>query len=144
MVRTLPLLLILFTLTSCVSRTTAPPAKIEGDPLEQIIDLLIANRSGQTVEFPYLYDSLTSTIPVDSLENLIIADMLQQKGFEMVGWGHGNYPPRGPRIVSETFKKDDCYCTVSKIYYSTTYDTLYEMAERISCLDSLAYLNEIN
>lgn len=65
--------------------------------------------------------------------------MLKKKGFKVINWGRGSYHPRGARIVSITLQKNDCICEVNKIYYSTASDTLFEVVERIRCVDSLTY-----
>jgi hypothetical protein len=96
-----------------------------------LVDNLILNKTGIPIEFPSLYTELSEGLP-DST-TFLIGDYLIQQGFAVIESGRGNYPPRGPRIVTKVFKRQNCSCTVSKIYYSTTHDGYYEMAERIKC-----------
>jgi hypothetical protein len=112
------------------------------DFIENTIDFVIEHKDNKTIELPFIYDSLVSRIPEDSSEKLILAETLKKKGFKIIDWGRGNYPPRGPRIVSLVLQKDNCICEVDKIYYSTVSDTLFEIAERIKCSDSLTYANQ--
>ena len=78
--------------------------------IEKTIDFVIQNKDGNTIELPFIYDSLVSVIPEDSTENLLLVNVLKKKGFKTIDWGRGNYPPRGPRIVTLTMQKDDCLC----------------------------------
>lgn len=96
-----------------------------------LVDNLILNKTGIPIEFPSLYKELSEGLP-DST-TFLIGDYLIQQGFTVIESGRGNYPPRGPRIVTKVFKRQDCSCTVSKIYYNTTHEGYYEMAERIKC-----------
>ncbi len=100
---------------------------------DQIIDVTIETSSGESIEFPQLYDSLTYKIADDNDEKVKLVEKLKAKGFKVTNSGRGNFPPLGPRIVCVTLKKSDCECEVAKIYYSTTNDSLYQMAERIKC-----------
>lgn len=104
---------------------------ITKDFVEGIVEFAILNKNDQSIELPALYDSLSIGLPEQS--EFILAESLKKKGFKEIESGRGNYPPRGPRIVIKTFEKGDCICWVSKIYYFTTYDNLFEMSERISC-----------
>lgn len=99
--------------------------------MKKVIDLLIQEKSGETVEFPFLYKNLSEGIPEKS--TLKTATYLESLGFEQIQGGRGNYPPRSPRIISKTYRKDDCECEASLIYYSTTTDNFYEKAERVKC-----------
>lgn len=105
--------------------------------VEHVVDFAITNKNGQAIELPQLYDSLVTTLPADSLEKSILAEALAKKGFEKVDWGRGNYPPLGPRMVLWTLQKGHCRCEVGKIYYSTIADNLFEVRERIHCMDSV-------
>jgi hypothetical protein len=100
---------------------------------KKILELIINSDSSDCIEFPSLYSKLSNKIPNDSNENLIIASYLKSIGFKVTEWGRGNYPPLGPRIVSLTLVKENCKCTVDKIYYSTISDTLFSVSERIKC-----------
>jgi len=114
------------------------------DFIQNIIDFAIEHKDNKTIELPFLYDSLVSHIPEDSSEKLLLAEALKKKGFKVIAGGHGNYPPRGPRVISLILRKNNCVCEINKIYYSTVSDTLFEVAERIKCSDSLTYANENN
>ncbi len=74
--------------------------------------------------------------------HLILDSLLKEKGFVELSSGRGNYPPRGPRIVSKILKKADCYCEVNLIYYSTVFENKYEMAERVKCMDEADFKKE--
>lgn len=88
------------------------------------------------IEFPNISDSLYSRIP--ELSELKIANRLKNQGFRVIESGKGNFT-RGPRIVSKTLKKGGCFCMVSKVYYQTTVDNVFEATERLVCMDSLTY-----
>lgn len=108
-----------------------------GGFIENTLDFVIEHQDNNIIELPSLYDSLATQLPADSAETLLLAEALKKRGFKVINWGRGNFPPRGPRFVSLTLQKDNCFCEVSKIYYSTLYDMRFEMAERISCTDSV-------
>ena len=112
------------------------------DFVENVVVFMINHKDNRTIELPFIYDSLTSRISEDSDESLILAESLKKKGFKVVKWGRGNYLPRGSRIVSLVLQKGNCICEVDKIYYLTSFDSLFEVAERIKCSDSVAYMNE--
>lgn len=82
---------------------------------------------------PDLYDSLANKIPEDKDEKLILVEKLKMKGFKITNWGRGNIPPLGPRIVNVELMSGRCICEVTKTYYSTTVDTLYQMTEGVKC-----------
>ncbi|PLW94685.1 MAG: hypothetical protein C0592_02120 [Marinilabiliales bacterium] len=100
--------------------------------LEKQIDFIIEENACLKVEFPEIYDSLAYSIPDDSTESLVIVQILKEKGFVITNWGRGNHP-RGPRIISITMVKEDCECVVSKLYYSTNTEGMYEMTEWVKC-----------
>jgi hypothetical protein len=106
------------------------------DFIDRVLDVAIEARVEESVEFRGLYDHLAENIPEDNEESLILVDRLKLRGFEVKHRGRGNYPPLGPRIVIVEMQKEDCICSVRKIYYATTHDWLYEMAEGISCSDA--------
>ena len=112
------------------------------DFVENVVVFMINHKDNRTIELPFIYDSLTSRISEDSDESLILAESLKKKGFKVVKWGRGNYLPRGSRIVSLVLQKGNCICEVDKIYYLTSFDSLFEVAERIKCSDSVTYMNE--
>ena len=110
--------------------------------IENTIDFVIEHKDNNVIELPFIYDSLVTQIPDDSLESLILAESLKKRGFKVINWDRGNHP-RGPRFVNLTLQKENCICEVTKFYYSTYSDTLYEMAERIACNDSLIFYKKI-
>jgi len=120
-------LILLFLFISCSEKKES---KIGFD--DKILNLVIENSNGESVEFPELYDKLTDKIADDNQEKLKLVDKLKARGFKVTNWGRGNHP-LGPRIIIITLKKEDCECDVAKIYYSTSSETEYSMAERISC-----------
>jgi hypothetical protein len=122
---------------SCASDKTEINTKESGGFVEKIVNFAIRNKDNQIIELPSLYDSLSKGLPAES--KLILAESLKNKGFKEIESGRGNIPPRGPRIVSKIFHKDDCYCEVSKLYYFTTKHGILEMSERIKCMDKTAY-----
>ena len=126
--RSLLFLITSFLIISCTQKNE-PKSGFE----DKIIDLVIENANGKSIEFPEIYDSLTKNIPEDNVEKLILVEKLKSKGFKVINSGRGNYPPLGPRIVIFTLKKENCECEVAKIYYSTISDSVYNMTERISC-----------
>ena len=138
-VRLLLLFLSMFTVrivvTVCFSGllSCAPKQNSNRDFMDKAIDLAIETSDSSYVQFPELYDSLTSQIPDDAHEKLIMAEKLKQKGFQVTRIGRGNFPPLGPRIVDIELTKENCLCTVSKIYYATVVDTLFQMTEGIRC-----------
>lgn len=108
------------------------------DFIESILDLTTTTSStkyepGEYVQFTNLYDTLAHSIPEDKDEKLILVERLKKRGFKITNSGRGNFPPLGPRIVIVELTDGSCVCEVSKIYYSTTTDTLYQMAEGINC-----------
>lgn len=106
--------------------------------IENVIDFQIRNKDNNLIELSDIYDTLVTDLPGDSSERLIIVKALEKRGFKIIHWGHGNYPPLGPRIVSMKLKKDSCFCEVNKIYYSTISDTLFRPSESLRCGDSLS------
>jgi hypothetical protein len=131
----IPILLISF---SCKTGTGKNFSDV-ADFIENTVDFVTEHQDNNVIELPFLYDSLATQLPVDSAETLLLAESLKKKGFKVINWGRGNFPPRGPRIVSLRLKKENCFCEVSKIYYATTSDMRFEMAERISCADSVTF-----
>jgi hypothetical protein len=94
-------------------------------------------RSGELVEFPGLYDTLSHYIPEDNEEKLILVEKLKERGFELMDYGRGNFPPLGARIVIVDLIKGDCHCSVRKVYYATVAEDAWQMAEAISCEDAI-------
>ncbi len=106
---------------------------------KNVMDLVIKEKNNFPVEFPDLYDSSAHMLPPDSSEKLILGNYLKSKGFKVINWGRGNFYPLGPRIFVLDFEKDDCICSVHKMYYNSPDSTCYEMRESISCEDTSVY-----
>jgi hypothetical protein len=130
----------LFCFSSCVGGKNSNIGSEK--PIENTIDYIIENKNNIKFEFPSIYDSLARQIPQDDQESLILSEILKKKGFKEVYWGRGNFPPLGPRIITMALQKGDCICEVSKIYYYTIDDSLYEVSERINCEDSSSYYKQ--
>ncbi len=129
--------IILFSLASCSNGSHA-----NEDFIDKLLDLTTATSSTEYsgkeyVQLTNLYDSLAHTIPDDKDEKLILVERLKKRGFKVTNWGRGNFPPLGPRIVIIELTKDNCMCEVTKTYYATTSDTLWQMAEGINCKQTL-------
>ena len=133
MIKSLIFILPLLMLLGCKEKTTKTTAT--KNSTESIVDFVLEHKDNTVIELPNLYDSLVTNIPDDSVETLILAEILKKKGFKVINWGRGNFM-NGPRIVNFTLQKENCFCVVSKMYYSTASDTLFQMAERINCIDS--------
>ncbi|HEY0654914.1 MAG TPA: hypothetical protein VGD65_17370 [Chryseosolibacter sp.] len=108
------------------------------DFIDKLLDLAIQTTSekyspDEYVQLTNLYDSLAHAIPEDKDEKIILVERLKQRGFNMIEYGRGNFPPLGPRIVIVDLRKGDCSCSVSKIYYATVHDNTWQMAEGIHC-----------
>jgi len=103
------------------------------DFVDDVIDLIIQSSTGEAVQFPYLYSQLAHTISDDKEEHIILVEKLKHRGFMVTNWGRGNFPPLGPRIIHVELKKENCICSITKAYYATTTDALYQMVEGISC-----------
>jgi hypothetical protein len=131
-----------FICTICIFLACTKPIDTSNahDFVEGIVAYAITNKENNIIELPNLYDSLSVGIPEKS--TLVLAERLRKKGFVEIGSGSGNYPPRGPQIVTKIFLKDSCVCQVSKIYYSTVEENVFEMAERISCMKQSEYLKQ--
>jgi hypothetical protein len=105
----------------------------KNDLIENIIEILIEKGQDTFVEFPELYENLSKGIPDDKDEKLILVEKLKNKGFKVIDWGRGNYPPLGPRIITVSLKNNNCDCYVIKIYYLTVIENEYIMTEKIKC-----------
>ncbi|MGZ5244463.1 MAG: hypothetical protein ACXWDO_08580 [Bacteroidia bacterium] len=138
MIKTSVLLVFVLIIISCRNDRDKNMRR-SGNSIESILDIVIENKDGNIIEFPEIYDSLATVIPDDDNEHLILAEALKKRGFKVINWGRGNYPPRGQRIVMLTLQKEQCYCEVAKIYYYTTSASNFQVAENISCMDSLSY-----
>lgn len=105
--------------------------------LTEIVDLSVKSSSGEEVLILNLYDSLVTDIPDDSDENFYLVEELERKGFIVTGWGRGNFPQVGPRRIDVQLRRQNCKCVVSKIYFNTHADSLYQVVEGISCSKDL-------
>lgn len=101
--------------------------------IDQLIDLTIQSSTGEEVQFPHLYNNLARAISDDQDEQIILAEKLKARGFVAINWGRGNFPPLSPRIITVELKKKDCICLITKTYYLTIEDSVYQMVESISC-----------
>lgn len=128
MIRAIPIVLMAFLFVACSEKSN-----VSNTSTDAILDVLLKAKDSQSVEFPGLYDHLFYSLPDDASEKLILAEKLKARGFKVAGWGRGNLPPLGPRIVLVTLAKADCECEVGKKYYSTMVDTVYQAVEAISC-----------
>lgn len=108
--------------------------KIHQDFTNDILEEVIYHSNGETIEFSDLYYKLTNFIEEDETEKLLLVENLKIRGFEITHWGRGNHPPLSPRFVGVTMKKGNCQCDISKIYYKTLSDSLFERRESISCI----------
>ena len=126
---TLPVLI----LFSIISYSQTKKTNSQKDFNDKIIDFAVDNCDNKFIELPDLYEKTTDEIATDESENLIIAEKLKNRGFEVINWGRGNNPPLGPRIIATTLKKDICECDVIKIYYLTANESQYQMTEKIKC-----------
>jgi hypothetical protein len=99
---------------------------------EKVLDFVITNCDNREIELPNLYDSLTKIVPEDSVERLILVQLLKKRDFKIIHWSRGNHP-MGPRFITIEMIKDSCECMVTKIYYSTIDENVYKVAERIKC-----------
>jgi len=99
---------------------------------EKLLDFLITNCDDKAIELPFLYDSLSTKIPEDSADQIILVQSLKKRGFKINDWGRGNHA-NGPRIISITMSNGNCECQVMKIYYLTEDKDAFEMSERIKC-----------
>jgi hypothetical protein len=106
--------------------------------VEKCLDLVIETKGDDLIEFPHIYDSLATDIPWPSNDTVLLEGMLQERGFKMINYGWGPFPG-GPRLVSRAMQKGDCICEVAKLYKDTQVDGYYEMAESISCMDSMTH-----
>lgn len=121
----------------CLTTCNEKLSRRGDDFVEEVVDLAVRLKNNRPIELSTLYDSLATTLPADSVETLVLAEELKRKGFKVIDWGRGNFPPNGVRIVVLGLKKDSCYCSVSKMYYSTIRNDLYQIRESISCKDSV-------
>ena len=116
-----------------LSQFPEAPNAVDKVFVEKVVDFIIENSDDEFIELPFIYNTPADKIPQDDEETLILLPLLVQKGFTVINWGKGNYPPRGPRIISYTLIKQKCECEVSKIYYNSIAEGLFEPAERLKC-----------
>jgi hypothetical protein len=126
------LLLIVFAFSCQDDSGQSAPEKQNLFP-ENVVDLAIKTKDKNVIELPMMYDSLVTVLPQD--ENTKLGQILVNKGFQEIEARQGNWGNRGPRFVHRSYRKDDCICNVSKMYYTTTNDKLYEIHESINCFE---------
>lgn len=107
--------------------------KKDADFTDQVISLVIANPTGNTVELPDLYNEVVRSIPDDASEQLILADRLKLRGFAEKSRNRGTLPLGGIRFVTVKLSKENCQCEVTKTYHSTAFVSEYVASERIKC-----------
>jgi len=83
------------------------------------------------IEFNNIYIE-PQPIKADSLENLVVLDYLKSKGFDVLGYGRGNWE-KGPRIISYEVTNYFCDCQVDKLFYSSNLADKYRTTERVKC-----------
>ena len=125
---TLISLVVIVMLPSCSKEN-----KSDKDFIDKVIDLSIETSSGEYVQLSDLYDRFADKIPADNDEKVILVDKLKTRGFKVTNWGRGNFPPLAPRIINIELMNGRCICDVTKTYYATTVDTLYQMTEGVKC-----------
>jgi hypothetical protein len=125
-------ILLIFLLISC-KETVETEIKSKDVYYGKLVNFIISNPNGNSVELHDLYDSTTDSINNYNEEKLKLVEILKSKGFQIVDYGRGNYPPLGPRIVSISLKKNRCKCEVDKIYYFTSTEGTFTTSERIKC-----------
>lgn len=88
-----------------------------------------------SIEINGLYPILQE-LPRSDTDHSIVKSLLFKDGFELIEGGWGNWP-KGPRIIISTYKKGDCNCVVSKMYYDNAKmkDGYYDLrvSEKITC-----------
>ncbi len=134
MANTLIFVAIILTFFSCRENVPAKPPKSK-NPIDNIVEYVLEQKDNTTIELPEIYDSLATHILNDSTESSILAKQLEKRGFKVIKWSRGNFI-NIPRIINLTLQKGSCICDVSKIYYSTDRDKLFQLSERITCRDS--------
>ncbi|MEZ4936997.1 MAG: hypothetical protein R2799_05335 [Crocinitomicaceae bacterium] len=126
----------LFTFYSGISQIEKKEFQTDSTTLESIqgiVDLIIEEKKDVLISFPNLYSSLALEIPSNQDEKIALSNELKKRGFIVVNWGRGNYPPNGARIISIDLEKDNCACQVNKFYLYTTFENQFQMVESISC-----------
>lgn len=116
------------TLAGCLdSAETASSASTQ----HRLLDVLIETRTGQTVEFPDVHGVLS--YEAAKSKRSLLDSLLELRGFVGQKRGYGNYPPLGPRIATIELIREDCRCTVHKLYYHTLDRNRIRLAESIRC-----------
>jgi hypothetical protein len=80
-----------------------------------------------------LYTTSTRYIPSLEEEQWILADRLRKRGFTGSDSVNINLQLNGKRINRVAMLGKDCFCEVSKIYYTTAVPNEYLRSERIHC-----------
>lgn len=120
--------MVVFAFVSCGNDKEMHP-----DFTDQVLDLAIESSRGKTIQFPDLYDTLTSVIAKEDVEKVVLVDKLKNRGFEVIKWGRGNNSPLSPRIINYEMRRKDCKCEVTKMYQITLEDSRYQMIESLRC-----------
>jgi hypothetical protein len=112
--------------------TDSAPQFVRQNQLDNILKNLSCNDNFLFVDLYPIVDEL----PPAHEDNFILAERLQDLGFELVDWGRGNWQ-NGPRFYHYLFEKDNLQCTVYKMYQSHEMDkdSCYNMVvyEQIEC-----------
>lgn len=122
------LALLLAALTAC---KPYPPQTGTGDKAATVpvIPESPCGPEGWSAEF--IYTGLQD-IPEDKDERSLFVAQLRKQKYDQVESGRGNWED-GPRILSYTYRKNDCRCIVKKRYRSVEGESLYEVSEDIFC-----------
>jgi hypothetical protein len=128
------LFLLIVTISSCQDDSGQSTPENQAMFPENIVDLAIKTKDKNVIELPMMYDSLIRVLPEG--ETTKLGEILVKKGFTQIEAKQGNWGNRGPRFVHRSFRKDDCICNVSKMYYTTTNDKLFEIHESIHCFEA--------
>lgn len=64
---------------------------------------------------------------------LYLINILEEIGYEMINYGRGDWIG-GLRIISFYYKKGNCFCEVSKLYYGLN-KVIEKIIEWINCIE---------
>ena len=96
---------------------------------QQIEEKLHNSCSTINYEVTDFYQNIEEPRENDTLQ---LIDILEEIGYEMTSYGRGNWTG-GPRILSFHYKKGNCICEVSKLYYGSS-KVIEKITERINCI----------
>ncbi len=97
---------------------------------EQISELLNNRCSKIDYEVINIYPNIEEPREDDTL---YLINILEEIGYEMTNYGRGDWTG-GPRIISFHYKKGNCLCEVSKLYYGSN-KVIEKITERINCIE---------